>query len=178
MDLAMRAGLLGNTPMQWSYADWHALADLRVSFFYSTAFYSARLGQGRQCPWIYDCPAFSLTRRIEETGVPLSDVTVWLSPDPARHRLLQGELMESEHGWWFKYSLEDVKMREGMSRPKYAVGLAALGLIEHYADPGSVDMIRDLLAEYDGAVIEFSVFNGNVGRLPHKNTLIWEVRHY
>jgi hypothetical protein len=51
-------------------------------------------------------------------------------------------------------------------------------LLERYMDPASRDDIDMLFERYPDAAIEFSCFDVNVGNIPGRNTIIWEVRNY
>lgn len=59
-----------------------------------------------------------------------------------------------------------------------SAGLLARSLLRHYCDPASVDCIYELLDLYPDHAIEFSAFRVPVGTVPHRNTVIWEVRDY
>ncbi len=55
-------------------------------------------------------------------------------------------------------------------------GIIASTILRHYCDPDSLDNIYRLLEEYPEHVIEVSVCDKNIGTVPNRNTIIWEVR--
>jgi len=53
-----------------------------------------------------------------------------------------------------------------------------LALLAHFMDPSSRDDLDDLLELYPDATIEFACFPNDVGVIPGRNTIFWEVRNY
>jgi hypothetical protein len=51
-------------------------------------------------------------------------------------------------------------------------------LLQQFMDPASRDDIDALFERYPDAAIEFACFSVNVGVIPGRNTMIWEVRNY
>ncbi len=51
-------------------------------------------------------------------------------------------------------------------------------LLDRYMDPASRDDVDALLERYPDATIEFTCFTVNVGNIPGRNTMMWEVRNY
>lgn len=51
-------------------------------------------------------------------------------------------------------------------------------LMDHFMDPASRDDIDTFLELFPDATIEFACFPMNVGIIPGRNTIIWEVRDY
>lgn len=99
---------------------------------------------------------------------------------PTEKTLIQGEIMQSEHGGYNLYYTQVAKpMREALKESsKTTKGTLAMVFLGFYLDPNSIDWIRTLLTRYPGHVIEFSTFSVNWGTLPGYNTVIWEVRNY
>jgi len=94
---------------------------------------------------------------------------------------LQGEVVRTERGtegYFAVRSRMDIRsaMRAGLYAPKR--GLTALLLMRHFMDPSSYDDVQTLLDEYPDHVIEFASFPCNVGVIPNRNTIVWEVRAY
>jgi len=95
--------------------------------------------------------------------------------------LLQGEMCRTTRGLEGMFAVRsgtDIReaFRRGLFKPKR--GLEVYALLQHFMDPSSrddIDAIWDLFPE---SVIEFACFPENVGVLPHRNTIIWEVRNY
>ncbi|HEY3780911.1 MAG TPA: hypothetical protein VGL56_07505 [Fimbriimonadaceae bacterium] len=93
--------------------------------------------------------------------------------------MVQGEVMRSTNYLSLRYSFFRGPMRVALAKSQeHAEGLKALAILEHYVDPSSLDDLWDLLDVFDGAVVEFSTWSIDVGVVPHRNTVIWEVRHY
>lgn len=67
-------------------------------------------------------------------------------------------------------------MKAGLLRP--VSGSAFRDLQQTFMDPSSIDDINDLLDLYPSATIEFACYPMDVGVIPNRNTLIWEVRDY
>ncbi len=61
---------------------------------------------------------------------------------------------------------------------KEAVGSVARLLLETYLWPEDLENVYRLLDEYPGHTVEFSACCKAVGVVPHRNTVIWEVRNY
>lgn len=57
-------------------------------------------------------------------------------------------------------------------------GLQAKNLLKGHMDAASYNDVMELLDLYPGHVIEFSVCDRQVGMVPGRNTVIWEVRDY
>lgn len=98
---------------------------------------------------------------------------------PDSTRVFQGEFNVSENHYDLTYTFLPEPVRFALSKEQhYAVGLKALLLMQHYVDPASLDDILYLSERYDGAVVEFTTCSIDVGLIPHRNTVIWEVRNY
>ena len=83
----------------------------------------------------------------------------------------------------FKYALTYSTIKKPMNpalkeETKYAAGLNALLLLKKSLCPSSFDNLETLLDIYPESVIEFGAYEVNVGVIPNRNTLIWEVRNY
>ena len=51
-------------------------------------------------------------------------------------------------------------------------------LLNRFMDPSSRDDLDVLLEQYPEAAVEFACFSVNVGTIPRRNTVFWEVRNY
>lgn len=93
--------------------------------------------------------------------------------------LLQGEVFVTEDGrTTLTYSTErGLSMRSAMQLPRSASGSAALAILRQYLWPSSFDDVVDLMRD-SGGVVEFGAYEKAIGDLPHRNTVIWEVRNY
>lgn len=66
--------------------------------------------------------------------------------------------------------------KQGLLLPR--TGATILALLDRFMDPSSRDDVYQLLDLYPDATIEFSCFTVDVGNIPGRNTMIWEVRNY
>lgn len=66
--------------------------------------------------------------------------------------------------------------RLGLLRPY--VGLTVRALLDQFLDPSSRDDIDGLFELYPDAAIELASYPYKLGKLPNRNTVIWEVRNY
>lgn len=103
-------------------------------------------------------------------------------PAPDDQLLIQGEVMRTEAGLYLGYSTERyLPMRIALRKAKIAQGLKAKLILEHFLSPASYEELMGLLGlleRYPDAVVEFSTYDKCLGNLPHRNTIIWEVRNY
>lgn len=99
---------------------------------------------------------------------------------PDHKQTLLGEIVRTTRGLEGYMGVAKVPMRVaidlGLLSPR--TGATVKWLLRRYADPASQDDIDALLDLYDGHVVEFACFETNVGVIPGRNTLIWEVRKY
>lgn len=92
--------------------------------------------------------------------------------------LIQGEVFRHWEGLTLTYNCTpNLNMRQAMENCNVAQGLKAKYTLEKYLNQRALDMMYDLLDEYD-SVIEFSSYSYSLGFMPVNNTLIWEVRNY
>jgi hypothetical protein len=97
---------------------------------------------------------------------------------PDKKLLIQGEIMHGAHGYYLFYSTEKKKMREALKTGRHAYGLAAVQLIKMHIDPQSFNDLLVLLELFPEHVVEFSTYSIDLGNIPGRNTVIWEVRKY
>jgi hypothetical protein len=98
---------------------------------------------------------------------------------PEESRTIQGELCRGPWGHYFYYTFAAGPMRWALEEAgRHAWGLEVLMLLRANVDPSSLDDIMELLDEYPDHVVEFTSFTVPVGRIPGRQTLIWEVRKY
>jgi hypothetical protein len=95
--------------------------------------------------------------------------------------LLQGEIcrtfrgLEGCLGVRTGHRMRD-SMRLGLLQP--VKGLIINALLDIFLDPSSRDDIEILLELYPEATIEFAAYPYTLGKIPGRNTVIWEVRDY
>jgi hypothetical protein len=112
--------------------------------------------------WPPDSRGFNVSPMLESYGA---------------HRVFQGQARRFDDGLHLWYSLADLPSRVALQEHgDYVVGLRAKMLVEHFCDPSSAADLFDLLDDYPGHVVEFSTCDRNVGRVPNRNTVVWEVR--
>ena len=59
-----------------------------------------------------------------------------------------------------------------------AYGIRALEILRHFVPENDLNDIRALIDAYPRHVVEFSVADRCVGKIPHRQAVIWEVRNY
>ncbi len=92
---------------------------------------------------------------------------------------IQGNVWIDETGLRLEYSREPrLRHREAMMQPnmRNAGGVTASLLLKENLDPPSHDDLMELLERFPNAIIEFSSYRVNVGVLPNRRTIFWEVR--
>jgi len=129
----------------------------------------------------YNVPLEKLSQEIKryiKMGYSVGDLTFNQSM-PDEHLLIQGELMLRPFGYYLLYSIVKKPMNIALKEePKHAHGLEALSLLKTNLWSQSYTDLMDLLDIYSESVIEFGAYDLAVGDLPHRNTIIWEVRNY
>lgn len=105
-----------------------------------------------------------------------------IGPEEVR---LAGELSWMDGRWVFYYSYMKKPMREALAKEgQHAVGCNDVwGLLGQYGTPADIEDLYNLFDRYthqmiNHPVIELTVTQSDCGIFPHRNILIWEVRHY
>ena len=168
-------GLLGNRPRAWP-----TLEALGKSGYTGpvTLRYRGPAGGGVATTHV---PARSVPAKVAEwksSGVDPTKLTFHESM-PDEKLLLQGEVTRSVGGLDLMFSTEPGQsMRDAMRQARTASGLAARLILDAFLDANSRDDIEALLELYPDSVVEFGAYARDVGVLPRRNTVIWEVRDY
>lgn len=98
---------------------------------------------------------------------------------PDERLIFQGEVMRDLGFYHLVYSFEKTKMNYAMrNNPLKTKGLHALCVLREYMSTNSYEDLMLLLDNYPDSVVEFSVYEMDLGCLPHRNTIFWEVRNY
>jgi len=98
---------------------------------------------------------------------------------PDEHLLIQGEIMRTWLGLSLWYTTKKEPMNGALKNESlYAEGLRAKLLLEGNMCPSSYSDLEALFELFPNSAIEFSSYNINVGNIPNRNTVIWEVRNY
>lgn len=75
-------------------------------------------------------------------------------------------------GWTWRNSMPDPTRRRTWERS------AAVACLNRWLTPDSLSDLRELLQLYPDHVVEFTALDSNLGTLPGRNAVIWEVRQY
>lgn len=71
----------------------------------------------------------------------------------------------------------DVKWRQAFNlHGRQWVGVAARGILRSHMWPADYDDLGELMDNYPGHVVEVTCCTRAVGTVPHRNTIVWEVR--
>jgi len=124
-----------------------------------------------------------LKQKIQQLGIRDGDYIISEVLLPSEIKLA-GELTVINGEWVFYYSYKKVQMRQALREEgRHAIGQDLVwSLIESVATPSDVDDLHNLFERYSPRgrypVIELTVCSKCRGIFPHRNTLVWEVRHY
>ena len=128
----------------------------------------------------YDVPQREIDTLLEEwerRGARRELVTFNESA-PDDYLILQGEVMRCTSHYTLHYATVPGKMREAMKHARSVYGLEALGLLRWALTPSSYEDLQAIFDLFPQAIVEFSAYRIDVGCIPGRNTLIWEVREY
>lgn len=172
------AGLYGNRLRSWD-----SLAELRASDWTGLVTIRTLIGGGGPC--VYDVPADRAGEVCEELGLPEAMLCFNEGADDSRV-VVQGEYLNDAlvlDGRTFvgalRFSTVRLKMRDALrAEERTAYGLAAHGVLRNAMTPSSWADFETLLEQYPGHVLEVSVYSGNIGSIPGRNALVWEIRRY
>ncbi len=135
-------------------------------------------------PHVMHCPLDAVYRQAERLGIRRDELLLNEDP-PYDIRIFNGEVSRTPIGLSLKYNdKRGMLMRTAMNEAKFAIGLDAFLIMDHYMQESDVNMICELMRDYDGAtddcsaVVEFSVFDTQVGWMQGSRIVIWEVRSY
>lgn len=101
---------------------------------------------------------------------------------PNNRSTMQGEICRTHEGLQgyiaTGYALLPMRRTMAAGLHKHYSRLEVRLLQQRYMDPSSREDIDALLDIYPDATVEFTCFDVNVGNIPNRNTMIWEVRNY
>jgi hypothetical protein len=164
-----RSGQLGNTLRSWVTAQ-----DL-VQSNYTGLIGIRSIGSTGGGPFL---SRLTVSEAVEKSKTwPTKYIFSEVAPD---HKLLlQGELARLVGGLYMSYNTTpNLNLREGMLVAKHSHSLHTKLLLENNLTPSALDDLYELLDLCPDAVIEFTAYDCNLGVLPHRNAIIWEVRNY
>jgi hypothetical protein len=167
------AGCLGNKPRTWSDVQDAIRARLKV--------YGIReMGKAGGGLFTFANGPVELAYKIRRWK---REGRKWMIDSAAPNHLteLQGEVCRTTRGLeGYLAAHSHVGMREAIAR-RLLISRSPLEtriLLHHFCDAASLDDIDTLLEMYPDATIEFCAYSVNVGNIPGRNTIIWEVRNY
>lgn len=119
------------------------------------------LGLGRVFQRLYNCPV-----RYYESS-PDELITV------------QGEIIDAPHGFAVEYTYVQTYLRAAFKVQRLSdFHWVVPALIRRHFNAASYDDLMQLFDLFPGCAVEFSCYSQNVGMLPGRNTIVWEVRCY
>ena len=94
-------------------------------------------------------------------------------------RRINGELWRGPGGIYLNYATAQTHLRAALDQAgRHVERSAALAVVRWACCPSSYDDLMTLLEVYPDAVIEFTAYDREIGNVPGRNTIIWEVRNY
>jgi hypothetical protein len=171
------AGVLGNRGGVWA-----TIEDFQKSGFSGVVAisYNGKNGGG---PFIKGVKATDVpteVRKLENAGWRKDSLRVLeqFSLGEFIYRL-NGETVRTADGLALYYSTDNALMRDALrSSGAQVFGLKAKMILEQYLTPADYEDLMDILDRFPDHAVEFSVLDRCVGFLPHRRTIIWEVRLY
>ncbi|MBR9705368.1 hypothetical protein GOV12_08190 [Candidatus Pacearchaeota archaeon] len=98
---------------------------------------------------------------------------------PDNKLILQGEITQTQKGLFLLYSTLKKPMNQALKEnEKFIQGLRVNIILKEILTPPSYDDLMEILNLFPNDVIEFSCYETNLGNLPYRNMIIWEVRGY
>ncbi len=98
---------------------------------------------------------------------------------PNEELLIQGEIQRSVDNYWLTYTLKKQPMNKAFAEQTlHEKGIRAELLVKEHLFPSSYEDLQTLFDIFPDSTIEFSAYNIQVGNIPNRNTIFWEVRNY
>lgn len=117
-------------------------------------------------------------QEFKKEGIP-SEELIFNESMPDEYLTIQGEVMRSPENYSLVYSTIKAPMNIAFKKERlFAKGLRALNLLKGNLCPSSYESMQIIFDMFPNSVIEFSAYDIEVGNLPNRNTVIWEVRNY
>ena len=158
---------------------WDSVDELLKSHYKGTVSIRYKGGSRGSGFYAYNVPVSRVRRIVKEwqaNGAKLNKI-VFNESAPDEHLVIQGEVTRDPDLELF-YSREKKKMNIALKNGFSVKGLKAKLLLKYFMDETSYDELMALLDIFPKHVIEFSTYSINLGILPHRNTIIWEIRKY
>ncbi len=158
---------------------WNSVKELLNSGYKGTVSIRYKGGSRGSGFYAYSVPVSEVRKVVEEwkSKGALEERIVFNESAPDEYLTIQGEITYNPQLELF-YSTEKKKMNEALKNGISASGLKARIMLKHYMDPMSYADTMALLEMFPEHVIEFSTYSINLGIIPHRNTIIWEIRKY
>ena len=87
--------------------------------------------------------------------------------------------MKNTENYSLVYSTVKAQMNIAFQKGRlFARELKALNLLKGNLCPSSYEGMQTILDMFPDSIIEFSSYEINIGNIPNRNTVIWEVRNY
>jgi|APSaa5957512535_1039671.scaffolds.fasta_scaffold69000_3 hypothetical protein len=174
-------GVLGNRPKTWNsieeinQSNWAGKYTIRIAV------------PGHK--GMYNIPKETLQEKINNLkSQGIEEKHIVFNQSMPDHKIkIQGEIIEitTEEsngfpaGIYLTYSTVKDTMKEGLKKQTlHAKDNEAIVLLKKHLNPNSQLEIQNLINNFPNHVVEFSVYENNIGDLPERNTIIWEVRSY
>jgi hypothetical protein len=173
----LAAGRLGNTIPGWFDIDsWEASKD-----FHRFAYWGVRTKvPGGPCR-LY-CPRDEVRPTATSPEFAAAGVNISIMIDAVAAVTLWGEVYDSPEGllvYGIEYPPRGASWRALMpGQGRHWEGVAARLLLKKHLNPNSYADLEDMLERYPGHVYEFSATEEEIGIMPGRNAVVWEVRLY
>ena len=117
-------------------------------------------------------------KKLEEKKILRREMTFNQSM-PDDKLLLQGEVMRQMGEWELLYTTVKKPMNRALEEESLSArGLKAREIIKTYFNPSSYSDLEALMEIFPDSVVEFGCYSINIGNIPSRNVVIWEVRNY
>jgi hypothetical protein len=95
-------------------------------------------------------------------------------------RRLNAEVWRSPSGLYLHYSTDQTHLRAALDGPtaRHVQNATAYAVLRWACCPDSFDDLMELLDLYPDHCVELTAYDREIGSLPGRNTVIWEVRLY
>ncbi len=174
----LASGEFGNTtPQYFSIAEWEKSGDAGRCGFWGVR----TLRPGGPCR--LNCPtnevtttalqlgeAYNISMMVDRFATVTAYLEIWDSP---LGLVVEGvEYPKTDEGWTWRNSMPDPQRR------KQWMGTAARMVLRRHLNENSLSDLHTLIELYPDHVIELSALDRCIGKIPHRNAVLWEVRAY
>ena len=171
---AQAAGLTGNHLQTWATVTEYQASDFRRQVGLRSRIVGSRLNRFYIWPHEMD----DALAEAVSLDISIDSLYVNESPPQPEHVIIQGEVTRNEHGLYIFYSTAGEVMRVALKTAVAVTGLKAKAILEYHMPAADLDDLYDIMDSYPESVIEFTIYDSKVGKIPNRRCLIWEVRNY